>query len=609
MFQISLQDVELPFVTAPLENLLAHAQNRLLSELVDGSHWEGALSSSSLSTATAVIALCTVDSQANRVLVQNGIDWLCRHQNADGGWGDTVLSFSNSSTTLLCRAALQMAGQPAPATRNADRWIQQYCGGPDTEKVTRAVIERYGNDRTFSVPILMACAIAGLFGENRRDNWRQVLPLPFELAAFPRRWYGFLQLPVVSYALPALIAIGYARFVHAPPAWPIRQLRRALWPRVSALLNEIQPPNGGFLEATPLTSFVAMALASAGQAQHPVVTRGISFLKTSVRPDGSWPIDTNLATWATTHAVKAMGNRLPSNIAFNIRQWLFNQQYRVRHPYTDAPPGGWAWTDLPGGVPDGDDTPGALLALHQLKTNASQPATLEAAEVGVNWLLNLQNRDGGIPTFCRGWGALPFDRSSPDLTAHTVRAWTIWEPELSAPLRARVQRQTRAAFRYLIKTQRAEGTWHPLWFGNQHHPEEANPTYGTTQVLLALQKWSEAPSDCISRATDWLINQQNADGGWGAGGSTPSTIEETALTLEALAGEPSVPQQLLDRGIAWLATATQQGTQFPPAPIGFYFAKLWYYEKLYPLIWTIAALERIKARRNHPVSATGSASS
>jgi squalene-hopene/tetraprenyl-beta-curcumene cyclase len=27
-----------------------------------------------------------------------------------------------------------------------------------------------------------------------------------------------------------------------------------------------------------------------------------------------------------------------------------------------------------------------------------------------------------------------------------------------------------------------------------------------------------------------------------------------------------------------------------PSPIGFYFAKLWYYEKLYPLIFTVSAL-------------------
>ena len=36
----------------------------------------------------------------------------------------------------------------------------------------------------------------------------------------------------------------------------------------------------------------------------------------------------------------------------SILDWILKQQYKERHPYTGADPGGWAWTDLPGGVPD-----------------------------------------------------------------------------------------------------------------------------------------------------------------------------------------------------------------------------------------------------------------
>src|SRR5438046_6015338 len=45
---------------------------------------------------------------------------------------------------------------------------------------------------------------------------------------------------------------------------------------------------------------------------------------------------------------------------------------------------------------------------------------------GLAWLQNLQNSDGGWPTFCRGWGKLPFDRSGTDLTAHALRALRAW---------------------------------------------------------------------------------------------------------------------------------------------------------------------------------------
>jgi squalene-hopene/tetraprenyl-beta-curcumene cyclase len=52
--------------------------------------------------------------------------------------------------------------------------------------------------------------------------------------------------------------------------------------------------------------------------------------------------------------------------------------------------------------------------------------------------LGLQNRDGGIPTFCRGWGA--FDRSSPDITAHALRARAAWRNDLPPAMSRRVDR-------------------------------------------------------------------------------------------------------------------------------------------------------------------------
>ena len=181
--------------------------------------------------------------------------------------------------------------------------------------------------------------------------------------------------------------------------------------------------------------------------------KGVAFLRASVHTDGSWPIDTNLSTWVTTLAIKALAHQpgalTPEQQSDPPPSWLLGQQYRVEHPYTHAAPGGWAWTDLPGGVPDADDTPGALLALLQL--GVVDAPTRAAGQLGVRWLLGLQNRDGGIPTFCRGWGALPFDRSSPDLTAHTLRAWSAWLPQLDDALKKRVRQSIARGLRFLAR--------------------------------------------------------------------------------------------------------------------------------------------------------------
>jgi squalene-hopene/tetraprenyl-beta-curcumene cyclase len=216
---------------------------------------------------------------------------------------------------------------------------------------------------------------------------------------------------------------------------------------------------------------------------------------------------------------------------------------------------------------------------------------------GITWLLNLQNRDGGIPTFCRGWGYLPFDRSSADLTAHTLRAFRLWSRRLPAdhPLQERMKVATDRGMRYLDRMQRADGSWLPLWFGNQHAPDDENPTYGTARVLAAYRDLGHWESPAAQRGRDWLCRMQNPDGGWGAGSDTPSSVEETALAVEILAGDDHA-RQAVRRGAEWLIERVETGRFTEAAPIGFYFAKLWYFEKLYPIIFTVAALRRVNEK-------------
>ena len=526
------------------------AAQRLLAERTAAGHWEGELSSSPLATATAVSALTLVGGHER--LVREGLRWLAAHQNDDGGFGDAPGCPSNLSTTTLAWATLGM--HQAPGLTAADTWITSRVGAPTAVSLARAISDVYGADLTFAVPILTHCALAGRFG------WDQIPALPFELAALPHAWFKWVGLPVVSYALPALIAIGQAQHHHHPARRRVtRAIRNLAQTRTLRILDMIQPSSGGFLEATPLTSFVTMSLAGSGLSDHPVTRQGVAFLTAAVRDDGSWPIDTNLATWLTTLSINALGaDALTPDERRYLRRWLLDQQYTEIHPYTRSAPGGWAWTDLPGGVPDGDDTSGALLALAIL---GDDPETRAAATAGARWLIDLQNRDGGIPTFCRGWGRLPFDQSSPDLTAHALRAWRAWQS-----VDPRIDGAMERAVRYLVRCQRADGAWIPLWFGNPWTGDQTNPVYGTARVL---ECGDLLPAPARRRGERFLASVQQDDGSFG-------TIEDTALAVAATGDA---------RGARWL----EARTDFTPAPIGLYFAKLWYFEKLYPLIFAVSA--------------------
>ncbi len=596
-------------------------------------HWLGELSTSALSTATAVSALALVQRQSTRneslqKLIPPGIAWLVHHQNPDGGWGDTTLSLSNISTSMLVWAAFHLTDSTAQHPQCIQRlhaYVHQHCGKTAAEQA-EAIRARYGKDRTFAVPILTTCALAGLI------PWSEVAPLPFELACFPQSWFRFLRLPVVSYALPALIAIGQAVHRHRPPRNPlVRLIRRVAVNRSLRVLEAIQPSSGGFLEATPLTSFVTLSLASIGQADHPVARKGIEFLVKSVRPDGSWPIDSNLATWVTTLSINALasGGCLDNlDRREELTEWLLTQQFKGRHAYTGADPGGWGWTDLPGSVPDADDTAGAILSLacltrvEPLTPNPSSPRGegskdrvapagegsddslmppfhmtkklqgIDAAlSDAVMWLIKLQNRDGGWPTFCKGWGNLPFDRSGADLTAHALRALAAHTRRAYASTLA-CSKASANGLAYLARIQRHDGSWLPLWFGNQHCHDDENPTYGTARVLAAYRDLDMMNSEPAQRGVGWLVTAQNDDGGWGGSRGAPSTMEETALAVDVLLDGGREAAEAVNRGLAWLVQGVESGALQRPAPIGFYFAKLWYFEKLYPIIFTVSALGR-----------------
>jgi squalene-hopene/tetraprenyl-beta-curcumene cyclase len=614
---------------------LATAVDALLSHRSAEGHWEGWLSSSALSTAVAALALARAGGPRGAGgddcagIVGRALAWLTAHQNADGGWGDTVASHSNLSTTVLCWCALS-AGEPAggdargAAVERAGEYVARHCGSLSPRDIAAAVWARYGNDRTFSAPILTMAALAGKLGPEPAC-WKHVVQLPFELGALSHATLRRLRLPVVSYALPALIAIGQVRHARRPTRNPVaRLLRNLARDKTLAKLRDIQPESGGYLEAAPLTSFVLMSIsamhaigAPCGRGAGPskpaeeVIARAVAFLRETVRPDGAWPIDTNLATWVTTLSVNALpDDALDGPERAGLRDWLLACQYRREHPYTQAAPGGWAWTNLSGGVPDADDTAGALCALARLAPNDSR--SIAAAAAGCRWLLDLQNRDGGLPTFCRGWGSLPFDRSCHDLTAHALLAWHNWLADAGPELGPRVRAGIERAVRFLIRSQGPQGQWTPLWFGHQDAPGESNPVYGTARVLLALVHMWQGPAgrgdlaEPIRRGAEFLLDCQGPDGGFGGDAKVQPSIEETALALDALANlmsatdAPSappattMPPERLRAAVAaatsWLIARTRGGRDFPAAPIGLYFAKLWYFERLYPLIFTVSAL-------------------
>ncbi len=568
-----------------IEEMITDLRRHLLDKRVPGKIWRGRLSSSAISTSVSVFALYMADKDKYAGHIRRGIEWLKSTMHEDGSWGDTIESPSNLTATLLTYASLCAVGE---APQLAKDYLTTKFGGSTDRHIIRGVLDYYGTDLTFSAPILVMCALAGII-----SSWDDIPQLPFELSVLPQKVFRFLQLPVVSYAIPALIAVGILRYrkgrknVASP-------LRETFVPKSLKVLESLQPVHGGFLEAAPLTAFVAMCMTGAGYREHISTQKGIGFLVDTVREDGSWPIDTDLANWMTALSVRALENVLSTEDTHELAGLIKGNAFTHVHPFTGAKEGGWGWTDLPGAAPDADDTAGALVALHILLDGVYCP---EAGK-GIEWLLDLQNTDGGMPTFCKGWGKLPFDRSSPDISAHSLLAFRLWMHALPGELQRKCKAGMHRMLGWMQKIQAPNGSWTPLWFGDQDAGDERSPLYATAMTVEYLAGSPEPVAHEMSRrGIQYILATQNTDGGWGGAKEVPSKITLTARALSALASYPDTDDAAMARAFDYLYRTYKEGQLFRAEPIGLYFSRLWYSEEMYNITFVLNALNKYQLNK------------
>lgn len=584
----------------------------LLAERNPDGYWDGRLSSSALGVAVACAALHAENAGENRDAIVRGMKWLSANVNADGGFGDTPESQSNISTSLLCYASVYQNRDFFADSSVLLEAVAAYLLSQNIDlrsgNAAQAILQHYKTDYTFSVPILTMSALCGISGENGFDKIPQ---LPFELSLLPRSFYRMLNLSVVSYAIPALVAVGIAIFRHKRKRnGLLRMLRRWAIPRSIQLLEKMMPESGGFLEAIPLTAFVSLCLIESGFRDSVVVQQGVAFLKRTQREDGSWPIDVDLSTWVSTLAVKSLRGDLVDTLGESSVSAVANHFVKIQnkqvHPFNGTSPGGWGWTHFSGSVPDCDDTPGVILALLKIQEQTGKSYLAEAV-AACDWLLRLQNSDGGFPTFARGWGKLPFDQSCADLTGHAVLAFAqlieVAGVDLSSSKRKKYERTVERGLNYLLRKQRSDGSLLPLWFGNQLTADHTNPVYGTARVVAYLNDvlacgWvSVSVRENLTKLVDdgaaYLWSVQNADGSWGGAKNISGTIEETSLAISALVD--SLPDERIAKAFGWLEQQCQS-SGLVASPIGLYFASLWYDERMYPLTMYLEAVCRAKEK-------------
>jgi squalene-hopene/tetraprenyl-beta-curcumene cyclase len=233
--------------------------------------------------------------------------------------------------------------------------------------------------------------------------------------------------------------------------------------------------------------------------------------------------------------------------------WILSKQilgpgdWQVKN--RDAEPGGWAFEFRNDFFPDVDDTAFVLMALQRVKY--PEPAKMEAAvRRGIQWLLSMQNRDGGWGAFDRDNSKqflcnIPFadhnamiDPSTADVTARVLECLGRFGWPADHPA---IQR----AVKFLLKDQCEDGSWFGRW--------GVNYVYGTSGVLRSFETVSLTAREYCQRAVGWLRAVQKPDGSFGESvhsytdpatkGQGGSTASQTAWGLIGLlaGAEPHDP--------------------------------------------------------------------
>ena len=124
--------------------------------------------------------------------------------------------------------------------------------------------------------------------------------------------------------------------------------------------------------------------------------------------------------------------------------------------------------------------------------------------LGIRWLLGLQNQDGGMPTLSKVGS---FTLRSKQCRHHRARhpCMASVEAICHSTSPSSIQVATRRALDYLKRMQKEDGSWDPLWFGNQHLESENNPLYGTARSRGGLACLTSEPTkeSGLSHAIHW----------------------------------------------------------------------------------------------------------
>lgn len=592
----------------PVRRAIRLTRQWLLSRQEPDGHWCGELEADS-SLQSETILLLAFLGREQTPLADQAAEQLIQTQASDGAWAAFPGGPPDLNATIKAYFALKLAGH-APSREymgRAQRAVLAAGGADAADAFTRfylAILDQIPYDCCPALPP-EAMLLPGWLPINlyRIAVSSRALFVPLSIVSALR--------PVRQISVNRGVR---ELFVKSPNQWPplpigrfwraadltAKWLQRRRWTPLRAkaiehaknwILERFRGSDGPAAHFTSIAwSWIALQALGYAEAspeirhcenqlhELAIVDEGENAAR--VQPCHSPVADTAI----TVRALAESGLDATSHAVGRAVNWLLDRQVLQPGDWSktvNALPGGWAFEYANDFYPDTDDTAMALMALES--PFAAQPASdvlppelrlvAEAAVAreqvkhhvamidraagairrGQDWLLAMQNRDGGWGLFDRDndrgfLQGLSADPSSPDLTGRVLEA-------LGRFGRRQDDLAVRRAVDFLRRAQQPDGSWLAR--------RGVGFIYGTWQSLVGLVAAGVAADDpAVEAGTAWLQAHQQPCGGWGetpecfdnptARGQGRPTASQTAWAVMGLLAAGQKDHPATARGVRFL---------------------------------------------------------
>jgi squalene-hopene/tetraprenyl-beta-curcumene cyclase len=574
-----------------LENSIERGANHLLSLQAREGFWQGELEADTTLESDYIYYLFVL-GKADPERIAKLANYVRRRQLTDGGWSLFPDGPSELNATAKAYFALKLAGDEidAPHMTKAREAVHRLGGLEHSNSYVRFYLALVGavgwelvpaippelmllpnwfyiNIYEFSswtrgivVPMMILCALRPEWKLPERARVDELFKdLSRKKAAFD--WSEQL----ISWKNFFLALDRGLKLYEKLPWKPLRQ--RAIREAKAWMLEHIERTEGlaAIYPAMMNSIFALMALGHG--PDDPLTWREIKeFSRFEIEEGDTIRMQPCVSpVWDTCIAMVALeeAGLSPDHPALvKSAEWMLSKQvlgpgdWQIKNK--DAEPGGWAFEFRNDFYPDVDDTAFVLMALQRVKY-PDEKRMEGAIQRGVQWLLSMQNRDGGWGAFDRDNDRqflcnIPFadhnamiDPSTADVTARVLEClgrfgWTAEHPAI------------KKALEFLLKDQCRDGSWFGRW--------GVNYVYGTSGVLRALETVSLNAKDYCRRAVIWLKTVQKADGSFGESlrsyhapstkGQGPSTASQTAWGLIGLLAGTETSDPAVSKAVGYL---------------------------------------------------------